>query len=122
MPIEDGYPFRFTCRRSGNCCAIPGGFVRVTPEDVSSISTYLRMEEAAFRSRFLDAPGDRLTTGLGDRCVFLEDGSATACSIYPVRPQKCRTWPFWPELLDDPEAMRKAKQNCPGIEKLNTCR
>ena len=37
------------------------------------------------------ASGDRLSEGLGGRCVFLEDGGEAACGIYPARPERCRS-------------------------------
>lgn len=110
------FPFRFHCRRSGNCCARPEGVVRVTPADVRRIADYLHSSEAAIRARFVDARGDRLIDGPGGRCPFLEDGRETSCRIYAVRPQKCRDWPYWGELIDDPRALREAARLCPGIE------
>jgi len=50
--------------------------------------------------------------------VFLVDGRETACSIYAARPEQCRSWPFWPELLRSPQALREAARLCPGIELL----
>eukprot|EP00613_Pedinella_sp_CCMP2098_P066871 CAMPEP_0171980084 /NCGR_PEP_ID=MMETSP0993-20121228/259757_1 /TAXON_ID=483369 /ORGANISM="non described non described, Strain CCMP2098" /LENGTH=393 /DNA_ID=CAMNT_0012632261 /DNA_START=51 /DNA_END=1232 /DNA_ORIENTATION=- len=35
-------------------------------------------------------------------CVFLDP--LGKCSIYEVRPLQCRTYPFWPSLLEDAEA------------------
>lgn len=113
---RDGYPFRFACRRSGNCCAIPGGFVRIGPDDRRAIAEHLGIDEAAFVSRYLQPDGSRLKEGLGHRCVFLQDGARAGCSIYPVRPERCRTWPFWPEMLEDGALRRLAERTCPGIE------
>lgn len=113
---RDGFPFTFACRRSGNCCAIPGGFVRVTAEERAAIAAHLGMAEAAFGSRYLQPDGVHLKEGLGHRCVFLQDGAEAGCSIYPVRPHKCRTWPFWPEVLDDDSLRRLVERTCPGIE------
>ena len=69
----DEFPFRWRCRRSGNCCAIPGGFVRVTAAEAQAIAAHLGMSPAAFRSRYLQADGERLKDGLGNRCVFLQE-------------------------------------------------
>lgn len=107
-------PFRFACRRSGNCCARPDGAVHVGPEDVTRIAAHLGLGEEAFRSRYVHASGDRLIDGLGGRCVFLEDGRHTACRIYPARPERCRTWPFWDEHRD-PRELAAAARLCPGI-------
>lgn len=113
---RDGFPFRFTCKRSGNCCAIPGGCVRVDAQDIPAIAAWLGIGVDAFRSRYLQPDGVRLKDGLGNRCVFLHDGAQARCTIYPVRPQKCRDWPFWPELLRDPALLRLVERTCPGIQ------
>jgi Fe-S-cluster containining protein len=113
---RDGFPFRFRCRRSGNCCSIPGGFVRVSAAERAAIAEHLELDEQAFASRYLQPDGARLKEGLGNRCVFLRDGAQASCSIYPVRPAKCGEWPFWPELLDDPALLRLVERTCPGIE------
>ena len=105
---------RFTCRRSGNCCARPGGFVRVSDEEVRAMASHLGLTVDGFRSRFVD--GGRLKSGLGHRCALLDDGAHAGCSVYPVRPEKCRTWPYWPEVLSDPERLAEARRLCPGIE------
>jgi Fe-S-cluster containining protein len=113
------YPFRFRCRRSGNCCARPEGVVRVSPLDITPIADHLRTSETAVRARFVAASGDRLIDGPGGRCPFLEDGQETRCGIYAVRPKKCRSWPYWDEFLDNPAALREAARLCPGIELSN---
>jgi Fe-S-cluster containining protein len=110
------FPFRFRCRRSGNCCARPEGEVRVTPSDITQIADHLRMSEAAVRARYVTSRGDRLIDGRGGRCTFLEDGNETSCRIYAARTQKCRSWPYWDEFLDNPDALREAARLCPGIQ------
>jgi len=117
---ERGFPFEFRCRRSGNCCARPEGIVRVGADDVARIAALLGITEAAFRSRYVAAGGDRLIDAPGGRCVFLVEGKEAACSIYAARPERCRTWPYWPELLEDPEALAAAMRTCPGIEPRST--
>ena len=118
MSRADGdYPFRFSCRRSGNCCAVPGGFVRVSADEAAAIAAHLGLSAEAFARRYLAADGRRLKDGLvAGRCVFLQDGAAAGCSIYPVRPQKCRDWPYWPEALEDEALMARILRTCPGVE------
>lgn len=111
-----GFPFTFACRRSGNCCAIPGGFVRVSAAEAVAIAGFLGLSEAAFRSRYLQPDGERLKEGFGHRCVFLQDGRPAGCGIYPVRPERCRSWPFWPELSIDAALRELVLRTCPGIE------
>ncbi len=83
---------------------------------MTQIADHLHISEAAVRARFVATSGDRLIDGPGGRCPFLDDGQETRCRIYAVRPQKCRSWPYWDEFLDNPKALREAARLCPGIE------
>lgn len=112
----DEFPFMFACRRSGNCCARPGGIVRVDSGEITQLAGHLGIVEAVFRARYVAASGDRLLDGFGGRCVFLEEGPQAACRVHPARPQQCRDWPFWPELRSDAVALREAMRFCPGIQ------
>lgn len=115
MERREGFPFAFACRRSGNCCAIPGGFVRTTAAEQQAIADRLGMPLHAFRSRYLQPDGTTLKDGLGHRCVFLADGAQAGCSIYEVRPARCREWPFWPEVRHDLALRELVRRTCPGI-------
>ena len=91
--------------------------MRVDAEDVRRISAHLGLPESGVRSRFVAPSGDRLVEGLGGRCVFLRDGDEATCGIYPVRPERCRSWPFWPELVASERELGAACRVCPGIER-----
>ena len=80
------------------------------------MAAHLGLREPAFVSRYVAASGDRLAEGQGGRCVFLEEGRVAICRVHPVRPERCRSWPFWPELRDTAEGLREARRFCPGIE------
>ena len=45
-------------------------------------------------------------------CVFYD--RQAGCTIYPVRPRQCRTWPFWESNVATPEAWQKTCVVCPG--------
>ena len=113
---EGRFPYRFACKRSGNCCAIPGGYVRTTAAERAAMARYLGLSAEAFTSRYLQPDGVRLKEGLGNRCTFLQDGQEAGCGVYPARPQKCRDWPFWPEILTDTHLLELVQRTCPGIE------
>ena len=119
MEVREGFPFAFACARSGNCCAIPGGIVRVSADEAAAIAGHLGLSAAAFAGRYLQPDGARLKDGLGNRCVFLRDGAEASCGIYPVRPQKCREWPFWPEVRSDTRLAEFVRRTCPGIRPLD---
>ena len=74
------------------------------------------------RRRYLRRVGARhslIERGDNKDCVFLisEEGGRKHCSIYPVRPHQCRTWPFWPGNLADPQSWVEAQLRCPGINR-----
>jgi Fe-S-cluster containining protein len=47
-------------------------------------------------------------------CQFLQDRK---CGIYPARPTQCRTWPFWPEVLNAKSWNKEVASFCPGVGK-----
>ena len=116
----------FECTQCGNCCTGPTGFVWFTPEEAEKIAAHLEMSVDEFHKRYSrKLLGRRTLTeikiarGQYD-CVFLTrdaETGKTGCSIYPVRPTQCRTWPFWESNLESPEAWEHAARNCPGMRR-----
>lgn len=107
---------RFTCRRCGACCTGEPGHVWLGPGEAEALATRLGMTVEAFRERYA-----RLVYGLSSlreeedgRCVLFEPG--TGCVAYEARPRQCRTWPFWPRIIADPEAWRREAAGCPGMD------
>lgn len=47
-------------------------------------------------------------------CQFLK---GKACSIYEARPTQCRTWPFWPEVMNAKTWAKDVVSFCPGVGK-----
>jgi Fe-S-cluster containining protein len=49
-------------------------------------------------------------------CVFLQiNKSVYSCRIYSVRPAQCRTFPFWPEILESMRSWEEYSLSCPGM-------
>lgn len=50
-------------------------------------------------------------------CILLDRGPNAAgpgkCSVYEDRPTQCKTFPFWAENLESPEAWAAAKRDVP---------
>jgi Fe-S-cluster containining protein len=44
-------------------------------------------------------------------CIFFDEVKER-CTIYPVRPSQCRTFPFWDPYKHNDE---EVKNECPGI-------
>ena len=120
--FEPGISFK--CTQCGNCCSGPSGYVWFDDEEAVRIAEYLGLEENEFRRRFARRKFGRWTLdeikrGPGNYdCVFLrrDEEGKSLCSIYPVRPVQCRTWPFWPENMASPKHWQRAAQTCPGMQ------
>lgn len=111
----------FDCRRCGNCCSGPPGYVWLDDAEARQIAEFLGLSVTEFLRRYAEAHEGRwslieVPTEYGRDCIFLlREGQATACAIYSCRPRQCRTWPFWPENLASPQHWRRAGRRCPGI-------
>ncbi|MFN3696248.1 MAG: YkgJ family cysteine cluster protein [Pseudobdellovibrio sp.] len=114
---EDG--LKFECQGSGNCCTSHGefGFVFLTLEDRRRFAKHFNMTTSAFTKQFCD-----LRDGVwhlkedpkNPDCMFLKN---KRCSAYEARPTQCRTWPFWPEVMNPKSWQKEVASFCPGIGK-----
>ena len=113
---EDG--LRFACLGCGRCCRGEPGAIYFTREEEERMSQFLSLPVNEFRRRYVTsrwrAPSLKERTN-GD-CVFY-DATSDGCSIYRVRPLQCRTFPFWPALLETEEAWNEAALLCPGMNR-----
>lgn len=116
----EGYPYRFnpkaceTCR--GRCCNGESGNIWVTRHEIETIAAGLSLETETFIRVYLKKVGYRLSirelkAGNNYACVFF-DRDKNGCAIYDVRPEQCRTFPFWPYYKDRPE---EVSAECPGV-------
>ncbi len=115
---------RFTCTQCGNCCSGPPGVVWFSDEEAQAIADHLGITKFDLLDRYCKRMGgrwslDEVKTEHGLDCVFLKRDPVTGkagCGIYAVRPTQCRTWPFWPELLESRRAWKQAGRTCPGMQ------
>lgn len=110
--FRDGLAFE--CTRCGNCCTGAPGYVWLSMNEISAIADHLQITREEFTRTYVRAVDGRLS--LIERtnfdCVFWSRDEG--CTIYPVRPAQCQTWPFWPEHLATPERWRRLQARCPG--------
>lgn len=109
---------RFSCTGCGACCT--GGAdheVAVNPAERETIRRFLGLSNSWFRRRYLVRDGDRngIRLGRDGRCPFL--GRDNRCRIYPVRPRQCRTYPWWPELVEHRQTWLAEGRRCEGINR-----
>ncbi len=109
---QDGLKFR--CTRCGNCCTGPPGVVWVEAGEVAAIAQFRgedKEEVLAISTRQLGSRRSLREKANGD-CVFFD--RQQGCTIYPVRPRQCQTWPFWDTNIASPEAWKRTCSVCPG--------
>jgi len=93
--------------------------------EVERMAARLGMEVEAFRRlhvRTVPDPGGsgelretlrERQEGDGGRCTLLE--GRNECSVYGDRPEHCRTFPYWPSVLETDAGFERAKATCPGL-------
>jgi uncharacterized protein len=107
---------RFECQPGCTNCCNQSGYVYLTEEDLRKAAKFVSMSARDFERKYVYRTRHQLRfrKPRKKQCPFLlEDG----CSIHPAKPTQCRTFPFWPELVEDREEWECAKRFCPGIGK-----
>lgn len=125
---------KFTCSQCGNCCTGGPGYVWISKEEIRRLAEFLKLTPAEVVERYcrkvdgkFSLNEHRNSAGLYD-CTFLTEQKVTervdgrrvtvtrrGCSVYPVRPLQCRTWPFWPENLWAKNTWDHAAKRCHGM-------
>jgi Fe-S-cluster containining protein len=112
----------FVCQQCGACCSGPNqGYIWVTRPEIKFIADFLKIEPKQSRQKYMRRVGLRTTIieqPSTKDCIFLRriDGQK-GCLIYPVRPNQCRIWPFWPENLANADEWNRAAQKCGGVNR-----
>ncbi len=106
----------FECTGCGRCCTGQPGYVWLSEEEIGKISAYLNISIEEFMHRYVRKTVSNcyslLETLPSYDCVFFRDNR---CTIYPVRPTQCRTFPWWPENLKSKHAWKETARHCEGI-------
>ena len=111
---KDG--LRFKCTECGKCCTGPSGNVWVSDKEMTAIAEFLKISLGLFKRKYVRLREKSYALvemkSQNHDCVFLKDKK---CSIYPVRPVQCRTYPWWQENLNSGESWKLAAESCEGI-------
>ncbi|HLU48080.1 MAG TPA: YkgJ family cysteine cluster protein [Planctomycetota bacterium] len=106
---------RFRCTQCGRCCTGSPGYVWMGEQEIERLARFLSLTVEEFGKRYLRRVGRRLSLieKANDDCIFWENG----CTVYPARPDQCRTFPFWPENLESREDWDGVAEECPGVNR-----
>lgn len=106
---------KFKCTQCGLCCGKEPGYVWLSEEDISLLSSHLQLSREDFLqkyTRFVYGRYSLLEMPLTYDCIFLKENK---CSVYLARPKQCRKFPFWDENLTSETAWNQAGEYCEGI-------
>lgn len=111
-----GNGLRFGCLGCGRCCRGEPGAIWFTEREERVLAQRLSLSPDEFRRRFVTSRYGRLSISErpNGECSLL-DGDKGCCTVYAVRPLQCRLFPFWPSLLESPEAWEEESHRCPGM-------
>jgi len=93
----------------------------ITKPEIEFLAEFLHISVEEVHEQYLRPEGSRTSIDvdpLSKDCVFLKRVEGRRqCTIYPVRPNQCRTWPFWASNLANSRAWNKTTQDCPGVNR-----
>ncbi|SFV64464.1 FIG00469387: hypothetical protein [hydrothermal vent metagenome] len=118
---RDGYSFSFipsACDSCGGaCCTGESGYIWAKYAEIEKMADFLELTIEEFATIYLRKVKHRysiIEKKLDEgnyACIFF-DNSLKRCSIYPVRPSQCRTFPFWETFKN---SIEEVKKECPGV-------
>ncbi len=117
---KEGFSYGFDPSKcaacEGKCCTGESGYIWLTPAEMQKIADYLEIPIERFKADYLRKVRYRYSlkerqNGESFECIFF-DGVAKNCSIYPVRPSQCATFPFWDYFR---QHIEEVTEECPGI-------
>jgi uncharacterized protein len=136
---------RFTCQPGCTNCCDQSGYVYLSEDDLKRAAKFVGMSAKAFEAKYVYRTRHqrRFRKPPHRQCPFLEAGGtgparpsqgaeliagspapgsvvplkSGRCSIHPAKPTQCRTFPFWPELVEQRAAWNRTARYCPGIGK-----
>ncbi|HOX06721.1 MAG TPA: YkgJ family cysteine cluster protein [Planctomycetota bacterium] len=106
----------FECQRCRKCCGGEPGYVWIDETELGRLAAEMGLNPQHFRSAYCRKVFGRISLrerADGD-CVLL---GPEGCTVYASRPLQCRTFPFWPEHVESPEAWERLAQSCPGVNR-----
>lgn len=110
---------RFVCKRCGNCCK-GESTVSLSPEERDRIAEFLGLPLEEFLERFAEPRGgNRVEMKTKDGYCIFYNSQKGLCSIHPVKPEKCKEWPFPEIIFTDEENFQIIKSSCKGLEKFS---
>jgi Fe-S-cluster containining protein len=89
------------------------GYVWVSRRESQRLADHLEITFEEFTRRYVRVVRGRhaLTDRSDGACVFWDEG----CTVYPARPDQCRTFPFWRENVAHSDSWVETAKQCEGV-------
>ena len=110
---------KFSCQSGcGKCCDQPGGIVYLSIKDAERISNHsgLSVDDWLERDARKTYDGRFVLKSREEDGICIHLNENQQCSIYEVRPQQCKAFPWWGENLASDRSWSQVKELCPGID------
>ena len=112
----------FECTGCGGCCSGPDeGYIWIKKAEIKMLADKLDMNVKQVHEKYLRKIVVRYSIIEDFKtkdCIFLNEcGNGKGCAVYEVRPNQCRTWPFWSSNLHNPDSWNTAGITCPGMNR-----
>lgn len=106
----------FRCLRCGSCCR-GESTVSLTETEVSRISAFLNLPKEDFLKTYTTevCRGRVEMKTVEGFCIFF-DRTEHICKIHPVKPNRCKEWPFPQAIFSDEDNFRIIRDSCPALE------
>ena len=104
---------RFECQECGACCTGAPGTIYAGALEIRRIAQFVGISVPDLKDAYLYPFRDSysIREDSEGRCLFYE----RVCTIYPVRPIQCSTFPFWFDNLRSEQAWLNVAAECPGV-------
>lgn len=112
--MNNGFRFTFNpdlCGKcNGKCCTSEKpSYLWVNEREIAALSEHLNLSVDEFKKHYLYQVDNEWTVkdlkAKGRyQCVFLDDETGK-CEIYQVRPEQCKTYPYWNRFKKHPEEL-----------------
>ena len=100
-------------------CCVNRGDIKITPVNIIEISRYMQLSLHEFveiyTEKINDQPMELVIKARGEhnRCI-MNDGITSRCTIHPVRPMQCATFPLVPVDLEKDIFYKQDTCDCPS--------
>ncbi len=108
----------FQCKRCGACCR-GESTVSLSDEEIQRMALFLGLSLEEVLQKYIVIKGEKRKEmrTLEGYCIFF-DKEKRLCRIHPVKPERCKEWPFPPIIFKDRENFQIIQSFCDGLKSL----